>query len=168
MDLFIYANGLARWGDTRLPCALGRSGIHEAKHEGDGATPLGCFPLRRVLYRADRLAAPDTVLPVAAIKAEDGWCDDPGHKAYNRPIAFPFAASAEHLWREDGRYDLVLIPGHNDAPPVPEKGSAIFLHLAGDGYPPTEGCVAFALADLQKILRDATPDSRLCVLNRAL
>jgi L,D-peptidoglycan transpeptidase YkuD (ErfK/YbiS/YcfS/YnhG family) len=32
----------------RAPCALGRGGVSPAKREGDGATPRGRFPLRRV------------------------------------------------------------------------------------------------------------------------
>ncbi|PCJ60707.1 MAG: hypothetical protein COA65_03175 [Rhodospirillaceae bacterium] len=168
MDLLVFANGVAMWGDARFCCALGREGVTTTKREGDHATPAGEFPFRRVLYRADHLAPPKTSLPVAPICPQDGWCDAPQHKAYNRPIAFPFTASAERLWRADARYDLVLIPGHNDTPPNPGKGSAIFVHLAGAGYPPTEGCVAFALADLQKILSEADTTSRLCISAQGL
>ncbi|MGH8514769.1 MAG: L,D-transpeptidase family protein, partial [Gammaproteobacteria bacterium] len=35
------------------PAALGRTGIRALKREGDGGTPLGRFPIRQVLYRAD-------------------------------------------------------------------------------------------------------------------
>ena len=40
----------------RVRCALGRSGVRPAadKREGDGASPLGVWPIRRVLYRPDR------------------------------------------------------------------------------------------------------------------
>ncbi|MEW5703981.1 MAG: L,D-transpeptidase family protein [Pseudomonadota bacterium] len=163
MDLFVFANGFARWGETRLRCALGRAGVQTDKREGDGATPVGVFPLRRVLYRPDRLKKPETRLPLAALRPQDGWCDAPDHPDYNRPVTFPFAASAEALWREDALYDLVLIPGFNDSPVVPGKGSAIFVHLAGAGYAATEGCVAFDLADLQQILRQADTHARLCI-----
>jgi L,D-peptidoglycan transpeptidase YkuD (ErfK/YbiS/YcfS/YnhG family) len=36
-------------------------------------------------------------------------------------------------------------------------GSAIFMHLARDGYPGTEGCVALAMDDLLDILKAAKP-----------
>jgi L,D-peptidoglycan transpeptidase YkuD (ErfK/YbiS/YcfS/YnhG family) len=42
--------------------------------------------------------------------------------------------------------------GPHDDPPIPFLGSAIFLHLAKDGYPPTEGCVALARPDLEALL----------------
>lgn len=167
MDLLVFANGTARWGESHFRCALGRTGVSTEKREGDGATPEGAFPLRRVLYRADRLAKPETLLPVAAIQPEDGWCDAPEHTDYNRPVTFPFEASAERLWREDFLYDLLLIPGFNDSPPVSGKGSAIFVHVAKADYEPTEGCVALALKDLQTILSEADADASLRIFSKA-
>jgi L,D-peptidoglycan transpeptidase YkuD (ErfK/YbiS/YcfS/YnhG family) len=61
------------------------------------------------------------------------------------------------MWRDDGLYDLVLVLGHNDDPPVPGLGSAIFLHLAKPGYGPTEGCVALAREDFEALLAAARP-----------
>ena len=149
--------GTLRLGDDAYACALGRSGVTANKHEGDGATPAGRFPLRAIRYRADRLTPPDTGLPAAAIDPADGWCDapdDPAH--YNRPVSLPHATSAERMWRDDGLYDLLVILGHNDAPPVPGLGSAIFLHCAridGDGIlGPTEGCVALPRTTLLELV----------------
>ena len=166
MDLLAFANGTARWGASEFRCALGHAGVCKEKREGDGATPEGVFPLRRVLYRADRLAKPKTLFPIAAIQPEDGWCDAPEHKDYNRPVTLPFEASAERLWREDSLYDLVLIPGFNDVPPVPGKGSAIFVHVAKADYAPTEGCVALALKDLLTILSEAEVGSALRISSK--
>jgi L,D-peptidoglycan transpeptidase YkuD (ErfK/YbiS/YcfS/YnhG family) len=39
----------------------------------------------------------------------------------------------------------------------------VFLHVAGPGCGPTEGCVALALDDLLTVLREAGPESRVCV-----
>src|SRR6185295_9712958 len=77
------------------PAALGRSGIRALKREGDGGTPLGRFPVRQVLYRADRVPRPRTGLPVRAIRDHDGWCDDPTSRNYNRLITLPSRRSAE-------------------------------------------------------------------------
>jgi L,D-peptidoglycan transpeptidase YkuD (ErfK/YbiS/YcfS/YnhG family) len=146
-----------------VDCALGRSGIARAKREGDGATPAGIFPLREVLYRADRGPAPATRLPCRAIAEDDGWCDDPAAAAYNRPVRFPFAARAERLWRTDALYDLVIVIGHNDAPPVPGAGSAIFLHVAGDGLAATEGCVALPAGELRALVARLAPGDRIAI-----
>ncbi|MCG8689893.1 MAG: L,D-transpeptidase family protein [Minwuiales bacterium] len=158
-DLLIYADNLAAFGGRRVPCALGRSGIRQDKREGDGATPVGRFPLRRVLYRADRLTGPATQLPVTAIERHDGWCDDPADPAYNRPVRLPYPGRHEIMWRDDSLYDIVVVIGHNDTPPLPGAGSAVFLHLAAADYSPTEGCVALALPDMLAFLKDCDESS---------
>lgn len=133
-------------------CALGKGGVRADKSEGDGATPRGLLPLRRLLYRADRVAAPETTLRREPIDAEDGWCDDPAHADYNQQIRLPHPARHERLWRDDALYDVVVPLGWNDAPVVRGRGSAIFLHLARPDYAPTEGCVALSLVDLRRVL----------------
>ena len=144
-------------------CSLGRSGVKPAadKREGDGASPLGVWPIRRVLYRPDRVTGLQTGVPAAPLDPSDGWCDAPADSAYNRPVRLPYPASAENLWREDEVYDLIVILGHNDDPPVPGLGSAIFLHLARPDGAPTEGCVALSRPDLVRLLSEATPGATL-------
>jgi L,D-peptidoglycan transpeptidase YkuD (ErfK/YbiS/YcfS/YnhG family) len=147
--------GILTAGGERFECALGRAGILPVKREGDGGTPAGRFPLRALRYRADRLAAPETALPMTAMAEDDGWCDAPDDPNYNRPVKHPYPASAEKMWREDHLYDLVVILGQNDDPVVPGAGSAIFFHLAKEteaGLRPTEGCVALRLPDMLKVL----------------
>ena len=92
--------GVLVFGDFRCRCALGRSGVAPGKREGDGATPLGRFSLRRVFFRPDRLSAPRTILPVAPLTPEDGWCDDPSDFHYNQPVTIPHGGHCETLWRE--------------------------------------------------------------------
>lgn len=165
MDWQVSRNGLMTLGGRTVRAALGKGGITDAsdKREGDGATPLGRYPLRRVLYRPDRVAPPVTALPVRAIRPDDGWCDAPEDPAYNRPVRRPYAASHEALWREDGLYDLILVVGHNDDPPVPGLGSAIFLHCKRGEYEPTQGCVALDPDDVRDFLRQARPGDHLVI-----
>lgn len=138
-------------------CALGMGGVCDPadKREGDGASPLGVWTIRRVLYRPDKGEAPRTGLPTKALARDDGWCDAPMDPAYNRAVKLPHPASAEQMWRDDDVYDLVGVLAHNDDPPVPFLGSAIFLHLAKPGYPPTQGCVALAREDMLELLAKA-------------
>jgi L,D-peptidoglycan transpeptidase YkuD (ErfK/YbiS/YcfS/YnhG family) len=159
--------GHVRWPGGAAPCALGRSGVvaATAKREGDGATPAGRFALRSVLWRADRETRPETRLRVAAIRPTDGWCDDPTRPEYNRAVALPSYSSgtAERLWRDDSLYDFVVVLGHNDDPPKPGMGSAIFLHVARGDFGPTEGCIAMARDDLCALLRESGPGDALIV-----
>ena len=160
-----YADGRFDLNGRWTRCALGPGGVTPAaaKREGDGKSPLGDWPLRRVLYRPDRGGAPKTALPVQALSADDGWCDDPADPNYNRPVKLPYLASAERLWRDDGLYDLIAILGHNDDPVIPGAGSAIFLHLARPDFSATQGCVALARADLESLLALARPGDVLTI-----
>ncbi len=162
-DLQVFADHRLVWQGKTYRCALGKGGVlsQEEKTEGDGATPTGRYPLRRVLYRKDRLAEPQTCLSVHEINKTDGWCDDPASPAYNRPVELPFEDSCEDLFRTDHIYDIIVILGHNDDPPMPGKGSAIFFHIARDGYKPTEGCVAVSRDDMLEILKEISPGTHM-------
>lgn len=149
----MYADGYVVLGGQRWRAALGRAGVAARKEEGDGATPAGALALRRVLYRADRVAIPVAAVPREPVGARDGWCDDPAHADYNRPVSLPHPGHAEELWRADPLYDVVGVLGWNDAPVERGRGSAIFLHVARPDYAPTEGCVALPLPDLLALLR---------------
>lgn len=157
--------GTLSTGWTVMSCALGRSGVTNGKREGDGASPRGVFRLRGGFYRPDRFPVrPTSALPLRATRPQDGWCDAPRDRRYNRPIRLPSdAASAERLWRDDGLYDLVIDLDYNRGPIRPGRGSAIFLHVARAGYRPTEGCVALKPADLLRLLRRLGPRTRLAI-----
>ncbi len=165
MDWQVSTDGYLTLGDKRVRAALGKGGVRaEAeKREGDGATPIGAYEVRRVLYREDRVARPETLLPVRAIREDDGWCDAPNDPGYNRPVRKPYSASHESLMREDALYDIILVLGHNDAPPQPGLGSAIFLHCKRGDYEPTQGCVALAQEDVEALLRAIRPGDRVVI-----
>jgi L,D-peptidoglycan transpeptidase YkuD (ErfK/YbiS/YcfS/YnhG family) len=157
--------GFARLGDLQWRCALGRSGIAADKVEGDGKTPMGRFPIRRLFYRPDRVRDIACAFPIQPMSPADGWCDAPGDPAYNRLVTRPYPASHEAMWREDALYDLVLVIGHNDDPVVSGKGSAVFLHLARPDFGPTEGCVAFARADFIRLLGAIDQSTHIVIEN---
>lgn len=146
--------GIVRAFGREIRCVLGKGGViaAPAKREGDGATPLGTWPLRGLLLRPGRVPTPATRLPWRWLRPDDGWSDDPADPAYNRPVAHPHNFSAESLWRDDQAYDLILVLGHNDLPPVPGRGSAIFWHVSQPDMRPTEGCVAMPLSDIVELL----------------
>ena len=141
------------------PCVIGKGGTIAAvdKREGDGATPLGEWPVRGVLLRPGRIDVPrGLALPWRWIRDEDGWCDDGADPAYNRPVQLPRTTSHERLARDDQAYDAIVVLGHNDAPPAPGMGSAIFFHqwvIGREGAPKaTEGCVAVDPESMRVIL----------------
>lgn len=148
-------------GPLTLSCRIGKGGAidMEQGREGDAKTPLGDYRLRFGLYRADRLPKPRSSLTFRPLRESDGWCDAPEDPAYNRLIRLPYPAASpvkqvshEKLWREDGAYDIILVMSHNDSPPVPNLGSAVFLHVAQPDDRQTLGCVALAPEEMVRLL----------------
>jgi L,D-peptidoglycan transpeptidase YkuD (ErfK/YbiS/YcfS/YnhG family) len=150
-------------GDLSVPCALGRSGILNDKHEGDGGTPAGRFRLVEVFYRPDRGEAPETALPIEPIKPDSGWCDDPADPNYNRFVRLPYGASHEELWLDSHVYDVLVVLDYNFAKPVPGLGSAIFLHIAAPSFTPTAGCVAISKEAMGQILPQLDPQTVIVI-----
>lgn len=161
-DIIVRATGTLSFRDKEYRCALGKGGVRNSKAEGDGATPVGCFPLREVYYRADKIEKPDCPFTTHAISKQDAWCDDPADPHYNTHITVGEGVT-ESLWRDDDLYDVVVVLGYNDNPPVPGKGSAIFMHVAREGYTPTAGCIALARNDVLEILKNTSPGTRVCI-----
>ncbi|MGE0611000.1 MAG: L,D-transpeptidase [Hyphomicrobiales bacterium] len=147
--------GILSAGGRSWPCAIGRSGLKVLKREGDGGTPVGRWTLQAFYFRADHGPRPATLLPGRATRRNDGWCDDPAHPLYNRPVRLPFGRNREGLWRGDRLYDVVVVLSHNTRPRVRGLGSAIFMHLARPGYTATEGCVATDIGTLRFLLAHA-------------
>jgi L,D-peptidoglycan transpeptidase YkuD (ErfK/YbiS/YcfS/YnhG family) len=150
-------------GGSQVPVALGRAGILANKREGDGATPRGRFRLVRLWWRPDRAPRPRTALPVRRIGKQDGWCEDPRHRLYNRPIRVPDGTAGDRLWRADRLYDLIIELDHNTRPRVAGRGSAVFIHVAREGFEPTAGCVALQAPRLRRLLERIGPQTRIVI-----
>lgn len=149
-----------------MPCAVGRGGIHLDKHEGDLASPIGIWRLTGLYWRADRLRRPRTGLSTCPLGPQQGWSEDPADPAYNCAIRHPHAYAADRMARGDVLYNVCVTTDQNSNPPVPGKGSAIFLHLWRKPRHPTAGCIAFQRRDLEWILGRWTTRSRLIIRAR--
>ena len=150
-------------GPLALPVALGRAGIKANKREGDGATPRGGFRLKRLWWRADRHPRPATLLPARRIRPDDGWCEDPSDRHYNRPVKLPPSSAADRLARPDRLYDFIIELDHNTRPRIAGRGSAVFIHVARPGFAPTAGCVALDIGSLRRLLARIGPRTRIVV-----
>ena len=155
------ARGWLVAGSWTLPVALGRGGIKANKREGDGGTPRGTFHPVRLWWRADRGARPATGLPVRRIRLDDGWCEEPSDRRYNRPVRVASGSMADRLTRGDALYDLIVEIDHNTRPRIAGRGSAVFIHLARPGFGPTAGCVALAGPSLRRLVARLGPQTRI-------
>jgi L,D-peptidoglycan transpeptidase YkuD (ErfK/YbiS/YcfS/YnhG family) len=134
---------------------VGRGGVSADKHEGDGATPAGVFPLGNVVYGLD--PNPGVHLRYVRLRCGDWWDEDPGSPTYNRLRRLPcgarppFGGASEALWRARVAYRELVVVRYNVDPVVPGRGSAIFLH--DDLGHPTSGCVSLPRPRLLRLLR---------------
>ncbi len=158
------SQGILIWAGTAFPCALGRGGIAAIKREGDGATPLGAMRLLHGFFRPGRLPAMRSPLAFRRIGPADGWCDAPADRNYNRPVRLPYPASAETMRRKDRLYDCVVVLDFNIRPRRRGMGSAIFFHIAREGFAPTEGCVAVSPRVMARLLPHLSRRTVLTVL----
>ena len=140
---------------AEIPIVVGRTGVawdprlHLAaagepeKHEGDGKSPAGAFPLDTAFGYAD--PAPALRLPYVALQPGSDCVDDGRSVRYNTVVdraAMPRVdwSSAEHM-RTIDQYRFGVIVGYN-APPTPGLGSCIFLHIWNGPTSTTAGCTA--------------------------
>jgi L,D-peptidoglycan transpeptidase YkuD (ErfK/YbiS/YcfS/YnhG family) len=148
-------------GPLRIPVALGRGGIRRDKREGDGGTPAGRFKLVRLWWRADRGPRPRTLLPIRRIAPQNGWCEDPSDRRYNRPIRLQRSDAGDRLRRDDALYDLIIELDHNTRPRIAGRGSAVFVHVARQGFGPTAGCVSLEAKRLRLVLARCSKRTRI-------
>ncbi len=133
-------------------CSIGKKGLKNNKVEGDKSTPKGTFFLGNVFYRSDRVKKPLTKLKIKKITKEMVWNDNPNDKSYNKLIKSKKGVRSEKLFRGDKSYDYLIVINYNTKKIIPNKGSAIFIHLTKN-YKPTLGCIGLQKKDLLILLK---------------
>jgi len=141
---------------------VGRSGLSAARREGDGTTPIGTFPIGRIMYGV--APNPGVRFRYRRIVCGDYWVEDPHSPYYNtfRHVscgsAPPFRVTGDRLWEATTAYRHFAVVEFNMRPVVPGRGSGIFLH-ATTGRP-TNGCISLPVAQLRQTLRWLDPAAR--------
>jgi L,D-peptidoglycan transpeptidase YkuD (ErfK/YbiS/YcfS/YnhG family) len=147
------------------PAETGFGHLRAVRREGDGATPVGVWPIGRTMYgtepRPQRLR-----YAYHRLGCGDWWDEDPYSPDYNRFEHVPcgttpaFAAHSEALWTETTAYRYFLVIDFNINPIVrgaQAPGSGIFLHSWVGGA--TAGCVALPPNRLLTLMRWLMPAS---------
>ena len=135
----------------KLKCCIGRSGLNKNKYEGDGSTPKGKFKLGKLYWRSDRVRKPVTRILSKKIKKNLAWCTDSKSKYYNKEIKINKKVKHEKLFRNDHKYDYLIVIKYNYNKVIKNKGSAIFIHLTKN-YKNTAGCIALNKKDFLVLL----------------
>ncbi|MFZ2205214.1 MAG: L,D-transpeptidase family protein [Minisyncoccia bacterium] len=142
-------------------CVFGREGISDNKIEGDWKTPIGKFKIRKIYYRKDKIPKLETQIECIRISQDDAWCDDSSLPEYNSFVKLPFNGSYENLWREDNLYDVVVVIGYNDEPVIPNKGSAIFIHIMKEDMEYTKGCLAIKKENMMSLVKEIDTETEI-------
>ena len=137
--------------DFTIKCCVGKNGISSRKKEGDFCTPKGLFNLDKLYFRKDRVGNIKCKIKKKNITKNIAWCDDPKNAKYNQEIKTITKNHKENFYRKDNKYDYLISIDYNNKN-VPNKGSAIFLHLT-ENYNPTAGCIAVKKKDFEIILK---------------
>ena len=152
MNITIYNKNTLLFDKFKFKCSIGKKGVSSNKKEGDFKTPKGIFSLGSVFYRKDKIPQLSTKLKKIPIKKNMGWCNDINSKFYNKLIHNHLKVSQEKMFRNDSKYDLLIVINYNIKKAIRNKGSAIFIHLTKN-YQKTQGCIALKKKDLLILLR---------------
>lgn len=152
IPVVIGRTGLA-WGDGGLASSMGQP----IKHEGDGRSPAGLFPLDTAFGFAPQSELSWIRLPYAALQPGSDCVDDEASAYYNTVVDRAAVAridwnSAEHM-RQIAQYRLGVIVGYNANPPKKGRGSCIFLHIWSGPQSTTAGCTALDAGALESLMR---------------
>ena len=133
-----------------IRCCIGKNGISSRKREGDYCTPRGFFNLNKLYFRKDRVGNVQCKIKKKIITKDMAWCDDPKNKKNNQEIKTITKKNKENFYRKDNKYDYLITINYNSKN-IPNKGSAIFIHLTNN-YNPTAGCIAIQKKDFEILL----------------
>jgi L,D-peptidoglycan transpeptidase YkuD (ErfK/YbiS/YcfS/YnhG family) len=157
-----------------IPIVVGRTGLawgigfdafasnEPIKHEGDGKSPAGIFPLDTAFGFA--LSMPTVKLPYVPLRTTSDCVDDTASTHYNTVVDRDRVEnvdwkSAEKM-REISQYRIGVIIGYNAAPPVKPRGSCVFLHIWAGPESHTAGCTAMEASALQDLMMWLDPRKR--------
>jgi D-alanyl-D-alanine dipeptidase len=146
--------GLA-WG-TGLDALASALSSAPRKREGDGRSPAGAFPLDTAFGFEPLGAGPALRVPYVSLTDQSDCVDDPSSMHYNTVVRRDVVprvdwSSAERM-RTIEQYKLGVIVGYNAAPPVPGRGSCIFLHIWAGPASTTAGCTALDVRALTALV----------------
>lgn len=143
-------------------CSVGKNGIRRRKKEGDMCTPTGTFGLGPVYIRKDKITKLKTKIQTYPIFKNMYWEDDPKSKNYNK-LSFNSKYSRECLYRKDNIYDIIIVIKYNFDKVIPNRGSAIFIHVAEKKFAPTKGCIALKKEDLIQIINNLSKNEKILI-----
>lgn len=141
---------------------IGKNGFADNKVEGDGKSPTGKYTIGHAF---GYVGNPGTNLSFKSSTDNDVWIDDPNSKYYNTWQSNDQEDkdwnSAESMIHELYKYGFTI---NYNTSQTPNKGSAIFMHVARPGTGYTTGCTAVNESDLLSIMRWVDPSKNPVII----
>ncbi|MDO4988707.1 MAG: L,D-transpeptidase family protein [Synergistes sp.] len=141
---------------------VGKNGISDNRHEGDGTTPIGDFGVIEAIGIKKK---PKTTIPYRTAD-NDLFCSGNYDETYNKivskkEIAHVCNEGCAHLYETSPQFNYSLFLDFNKECVV-GKGSGIFFHCFGPN-PYTAGCIAVSEENMKRILQLADKNLRVCI-----
>ena len=133
--------------DFETFCGYGRNGLNLDRHEGDGTTPIGAFP---ILYSFGLGENPGTQMTYKKITPNSYLSGE--NSTYNTWVESSYRMEGEHL-ADYYQYQYAMNIGFNINPTIVGKGAAIFLHCKSLDRWTTAGCVSLPENYMLDLLR---------------
>lgn len=165
------AGGVWRAVGGRVGVVVGRTGLANsgAKHEGDGKSPSGIYSFGTAFGFAP---AADFRVPYRQLRETTECVDDIASRYYNQIVDRDDVPAVDWTSSEKMRavsvYRWGIVVNYN-TPPVPQRGSCIFMHIWSGPSSSTAGCTAMPQEELETILRwlDPAASPRLVQFTRS-
>jgi L,D-peptidoglycan transpeptidase YkuD (ErfK/YbiS/YcfS/YnhG family) len=159
--LRVWRHSGACWAPVLGPytARVGWNGLRVNRHEGDGTTPIGTFPILPRMY--GMAPNPGVAFRYTRLRCGDWWVEDPRSSAYNTfqrigcGVRPPFRVTTPDMSKSPHAYAFLAVIGFNTSPVVRGRGSGIFLHV--EVHSSTNGCVSLPRAQLLRVLRWLRP-----------
>jgi L,D-peptidoglycan transpeptidase YkuD (ErfK/YbiS/YcfS/YnhG family) len=153
LEAYQRKNGAWTRAFPAMPARIGANGFADDKREGDRATPTGVYPFDGTMYGI--ASNPGVRYAYHVLRPDDYWNTNPDSPGYNTFQHGPDpGGTSEAMWTFTPQYTHLAVVRYN-MPPVPGRGSGIFLHQFGAGA--TLGCISLARDNLVSILRWLDP-----------
>ena len=122
------------------------------KHEGDGRSPAGVFPLTQTFGFADALPGTQDYLPLTPTIecVDDVKSKHYAHIVDSSKVKIDWTSSEK--MREISLYKWGVVVPYNMRGTKPGAGSCIFLHIAPASGNGTAGCTAMPEANIEEIV----------------
>lgn len=148
-NVVIGKNGLGRDATS----SINLNNINPIKHEGDGKSPAGVFPLGPVFsYHSIK----HLHMPFVQVDTNFYCVDDMNSNYYNTLIKQDTAQhnfnSFEYMKRNDELYEYGVWVNYNSSPVKSGNGSCIFLHIWRNENSGTAGCTAMTKEHILELI----------------